>query len=69
MEREQPITRPSAETRDEERRDADVTAGADRAPTDDEEAAASTEVTDEQRAHAQEMLERGANQRGEGRVV
>jgi len=46
-----------------------VTAGADRPPTDDEEHAAPTEVTDEQRSHEEEMLERGAHQQGEGRIV
>lgn len=33
-----------------------------------EEAAAPAEVTDEQRAHEREMLERGARQTGEGRI-
>lgn len=61
-------TVPSGATRAAERDEAEVTAGADRAPTPDEEAAAPTEVTDEQRAHAEEMLERGAHQQGEGRI-
>lgn len=61
-------TVPSGATRAAERDEAEVTAGADRAPTPDEEEAAPTEVTDEQRAHAEEMLERGAHQQGEGRI-
>ena len=61
--------RPSSSTRDAERDDAQVPAGADRPPTADEEAAAPTEVTDEQRAHEREMLERGASQKGEGRIA
>jgi len=62
-------TVPSGATREAERDDAGVTAGADRPPTDDEEHAAPTEVTDEQRSHEEEMLERGAHQQGEGRIV
>jgi hypothetical protein len=61
-------TTPSATTRATERDDAQVHAGADRAPTADEERAAPTELTDAQRAHEREMLERGAHQKGEGRI-
>jgi len=61
-------TRPSSSTREAEREDAQVPAGADRPPTAEEEAAAPTELTDEQRAHEREMLERGASQQGEGRI-
>ena len=62
-------TVPSGATREAERDEAHVTAGADRPPTEDEERAAPTEVTDEQRDNAEEMLERGAHQQGEGRIV
>jgi len=61
-------TTPSPATRDAERHEAEVAAGADRMPTEAEERAAPTEVTDEQRSHAREMAERGANQEGEGRI-
>ena len=61
-------TVPSGATRAAEREEAGVAAGADRPPTEDEANAAPTEVTDEQRAHEEEMLERGANQQGEGRI-
>ena len=62
-------TRPSRETRDAEREDADRKAGADRVPTEDEERLAEQNTTDESVAeHEAEMLERGARQEGEGRV-
>lgn len=63
-----PRTAPSRETRAAERNEARVASGADAPPTDAEARNAPTEVTDEQRAHAEEMLERGAHQRGEGRI-
>lgn len=63
-----PVTRPSAATREAEREDARVHAGADRPPTEEEARDAPTTVTDEQRAHEREMHERGANQKGEGRI-
>lgn len=59
---------PSDETRAAERDEARTRAGTDAPPTDAEAREAPTEVTDEQRAHAQEMAERGARQRGEGRI-
>ena len=62
-------TVPSGATRAAEREEAQTSAGPDRPPNADEEAAAPTTVTDEQRAHAEEMLERGAHQEGEGRIV
>lgn len=70
MDRETPERRttPSPATRAAEREDAGVGAGADRPPTEDEERSANTELTDEQRAHEREMLERGASQKGEGRI-
>jgi hypothetical protein len=62
-------TRPSAKTRAAERDDAQRRAGADRMPTDDEERLAEEHQTDESVAeHETEMLERGARQRGEGRL-
>jgi hypothetical protein len=62
-------TRPSRETRDAEREEADRKAGADREPTEDEERLAEQHTTDESVAeHEAEMLEKGAHQEGEGRV-
>jgi hypothetical protein len=63
-------TRPSGETRSADRAEAEVRAGADRPPTQDEVAVAEEEppVDDDQRAHAEEMLDLGANQKGEGRI-
>jgi hypothetical protein len=62
-------TRPSRETRDTERDDADQKAGADRMPTEDEARLADENPPDESVAeHESEMLERGAQQQGEGRV-
>jgi hypothetical protein len=78
-----PKTNPSRETREEEQRDALVQAGADEipagadempagaddmnestAPPDGESGALDPEVA----AHYEEMTERGARQRGEGRL-
>jgi len=65
---EQP-TRPSAETRDAERQEAERSAGADRQPTADEEARAESHPLDpEVVEHEREMAERGAHQEGEGRL-
>ncbi|HEY7105679.1 MAG TPA: hypothetical protein VH986_04715 [Acidimicrobiia bacterium] len=62
-------TRPSRETREEERREADTTAQADRAPTEDEERAAEqNELDPDVTEHEREMADRGAKQEGEGRV-
>jgi len=62
-------TRPSAETRNAERDEAQVTHDSDRAPTPQEEAAAEARGVDPDVAkHEKEMLERGAHQRGEGRL-
>lgn len=62
-------TKPDRETRDSERAEAEVHAGADRMPTPDEEAAADElELDPETVAHEKEMGERGANQKGEGRL-
>ncbi len=60
-------TRPSSETRDEEARDAKVTAGAD--TKDLSHPAPDDAKTDESVAkHEKEMAERGVNQKGEGRI-
>jgi len=65
---EQP-TRPDAETRAAERDDAQRTAGADRAPTPEEaERAEARDLDPEVAEHEREMAERGANQKGEGRL-
>jgi hypothetical protein len=61
--------RPSKETRAAERKDAEATARADRMPTAEEERLADEQELDEDVAeHAEEMYERGAQQRGEGRI-
>jgi hypothetical protein len=62
-------TRPSAETRKAEGADAQVTHASERAPTSQEEGAAAVRKVDPDVAeHEKEMLQRGANQRGEGRL-
>ena len=63
-------SRPSDETRAAEDEDARVHAGADEEPTADEEAAAErAEKNDPSVAeHYEEMTERGAKQKGEGRL-
>ena len=64
-----PKTRPSAETRAAERDESDARHDAGRAPTRDEETAAEGNTPDAETAeHYEEMVERGANQEGEGRV-
>jgi hypothetical protein len=63
-------TRPSAKTRDEEEADALVKAKADGAPTSAEEAAAArAEGGGEEASLAyKEAIERGADQKGEGKI-
>lgn len=62
-------TRPSRATREEEAREARASAGAPQVPTVDEEKAAdSNELDPSVTEHEQEMNERGANQKGEGRL-
>ena len=62
-------TRPSEATRQAEREDAHTTAHADREPTADEEERAERQQLDPDVAeHEQEMVERGAQQKGEGRL-
>lgn len=62
-------TRPNRETRATEREEAERTAGADRAPTPEEEREAESRPLGEGVAeHERDMAERGANQKGEGKV-
>ena len=61
--------RPNEKTRKTEEQDAAVKPGADRMPTEEEEKLAEQHEVDRDVAeHAEEMYERGANQKGEGRV-
>ena len=56
-------------TRAADRKDANVSARPDRRPTEEEAALAEQhDVDPEAAAHYEEMAERGANQRGEGRI-
>jgi hypothetical protein len=65
---EQP-TRPSRETRDAERDEADAPHQADRAATPDEERLAEEHQADPDVAqHEAEMAERGVEDQGEGRI-
>ncbi len=62
-------TRPSAETREAERAEAQAKHESDRAPTPEEEAVAEAqEVEPDVAEHEEEMLRRGADQQGEGRL-
>jgi len=62
-------TRPSGDTRATERDDAQTPAGADREPTPEEAQAAEELTVDPKVAeHEREMAERGANQKGEGKL-
>ena len=63
-------TRPSDETRAAEEEDARVHAEADDMPTEDEEAAAERAGKPDPSVgeHYKEMRERGADQKGEGRL-
>jgi len=62
-----PRTNPSKATRDEETRDARVEAGAD--PVDETAIAeAEGDLDPDVAEHYEEMTERGAEQRGEGRL-
>jgi hypothetical protein len=61
--------RPSEATKAAERGEAEQQAGADRMPTEDEERVAEgNTIDDDVRAHEKEMTERGARQKGEGRI-
>ena len=61
-------TRPSDETREAEHAEARAKHDSDRAPTPEEEAVAAEEVEPDVAEHEEEMLKRGADQQGEGRV-
>jgi hypothetical protein len=62
-------TRPSEDTQAAEQREARAEAGADRGLTAEEEAAArDPELDPEVARHHREMDERGARQKGEGRI-
>ncbi len=62
-------TQPSEQTREAERAEASVHAGADRMPTPEEEQIADSLERDPDVAeHYEEMAERGAKQKGEGRI-
>jgi hypothetical protein len=62
-------TKPSPETRAAERDETNAPHDADRAPTPDEEAVAETlELDPEVVKNEKEMAERGAKQKGEGRI-
>lgn len=62
-------TRPTAQTRAAERDDARTEAGADAAPTPEEEQRADAlELDPKVAAHEKEMMERGAKQQGEGKL-
>jgi hypothetical protein len=61
--------RPSDATRAAERAEADTHAGADRMPTEDEARIAEEQsIDDDVREHEKDMAERGARQKGEGRI-
>ena len=61
--------RPSDATRAAEREEAQRQAGSDRMPTEEEERAAEEHtIDDDVREHEKEMAERGARQKGEGRI-
>ncbi|HEY5012550.1 MAG TPA: hypothetical protein VIK61_07585 [Acidimicrobiia bacterium] len=61
-------TRPNDETREAEHADAQAQHESDRAATPEEEALAAQEVEPDVAEHEEEMLKRGADQQGEGRV-
>jgi hypothetical protein len=63
-------TRPDDQTRQSERDDAKVRAGSDRPPTPEEEAVADDlpGIDEDVSENYKEMAERGANQKGEGRI-
>jgi hypothetical protein len=62
-------TKPSSDTREAEAREARRGPVADREPTPDEERAAEgNELPESVVEHEQEMAERGAHQKGEGRI-
>jgi len=61
--------RPSDATRAAERQDAKRRAGSDRMPTEEEAREAEDQsIDDDVREHEHDMTERGARQKGEGRI-
>jgi hypothetical protein len=61
--------RPNDATRAAEREEAERGAGADRMPTEEEEREAERQsIDDDVREHERDMAERGAHQKGEGRI-
>ena len=61
--------RPNDATREAERQEAKRQAGSDRMPTEDEAREAERQsIDDDVREHEREMAERGARQKGEGRI-
>jgi hypothetical protein len=62
------MPRVSEQTREADRRDAQVKGHADRMPTPEEDAAAPKDVDDRVATAYEEALERGANTEGEGRI-
>ena len=62
-------TRPTDRTREAEREEAKTTSHADREPTEEEaKIAEGTTLDPKVSEHEKEMAERGANQKGEGRL-
>ena len=62
-------TKPSEQTRQAERAEAETHAGSDRMPTPEEEQVADALPVDPEAAeYYEEMAERGAHQKGEGRI-
>jgi hypothetical protein len=62
-------TRPSKQTRDTERDDAQTRSHADREPTDEEsKLAEGNKLGADVAEHYEEMAERGADEKGEGRL-
>lgn len=61
---------PEDKNNEAEAKDAEVKAGADRMPTPEEERVAERNEIDESVIeHERDMAKRGANQKGEGRIV
>jgi hypothetical protein len=62
-------TKPDPRTKESERAEAEMHAAPDRAPTDEEARRADEQELDpDVREHADEMYEKGAHQKGEGRL-
>lgn len=61
-------TKPDSTTTDVDREDGQAEHDADRPPTEEEAAAAPTEVSESVKEHHEEANERGASVRGEGAI-